>query len=247
MTSNNPFSSEARRRAELAAFSRPPSPAGASSPSVGGWASRRPSRPAAGRRPRRPRLPPRVATGGPPTPGPNVTGEVLERLHRRRRRRDQEDRGQVQLREPEHQSRDERLPVGGLLPEDARGRRERQRPERRRHARRRHRDRRGRAEHRSSRSRTSPTRSSCRSRTSPRPSGRAACTRASATGSRSTSTRSAMYWNKAVFKKAGLDPEKPPANKNDCEEALKTTEGQGDPRATGSAPFQFTGGLQFGR
>jgi multiple sugar transport system substrate-binding protein len=54
----------------------------------------------------------------------------------------------------------------------------------------------------------------------------------------------AMYWNKAVFKKAGLDPEKPPANKNDFEEALKTMKGKGI-KGFWVSPFQFTGGLTF--
>ena len=54
----------------------------------------------------------------------------------------------------------------------------------------------------------------------------------------------AMYWNKAVFKKAGLDPEKPPANKNDFEEALKTMKGKGI-KGFWVSPFQFTGGLTY--
>jgi multiple sugar transport system substrate-binding protein len=54
----------------------------------------------------------------------------------------------------------------------------------------------------------------------------------------------AMYWNKAVFKKAGLDPEKPPTNKNDFEEALKTMKGKGI-KGFWVSPFQFTGGLAF--
>jgi multiple sugar transport system substrate-binding protein len=54
----------------------------------------------------------------------------------------------------------------------------------------------------------------------------------------------AMYWNKAVFKKAGLDPEKPPTNKNDFEEALKTMKGKGI-KGFWVSPFQFTGGLTF--
>ena len=54
----------------------------------------------------------------------------------------------------------------------------------------------------------------------------------------------AMYWNKAVFKKAGLDPEKPPTNKNDFEEALKTLKGKGI-KGFWVSPFQFTGGLAY--
>jgi multiple sugar transport system substrate-binding protein len=54
----------------------------------------------------------------------------------------------------------------------------------------------------------------------------------------------AMYWNKDVFKKAGLDPEKPPTNKNDLEEALKTMKGKGI-KGFWVSPFPFTGGLTF--
>src|SRR5919202_546984 len=54
----------------------------------------------------------------------------------------------------------------------------------------------------------------------------------------------AFYWNKQVLQKAGLDPEKPPANKNDFEEALKTLKGKGI-KGYWVSPFQFTGGLTF--
>jgi multiple sugar transport system substrate-binding protein len=53
-----------------------------------------------------------------------------------------------------------------------------------------------------------------------------------------------MYWNKQVFTKAGLDPEKPPTNKNDFEEALKTMKGKGI-KGYWVTPFQFTGGLTY--
>jgi len=54
----------------------------------------------------------------------------------------------------------------------------------------------------------------------------------------------AMYWNKKVFTKAGLDPEKPPMTKDDFEEALKTMKGKGI-KGYWVSPFQFTGGLTF--
>jgi multiple sugar transport system substrate-binding protein len=53
-----------------------------------------------------------------------------------------------------------------------------------------------------------------------------------------------MYWNKTVFKKAGLDPEKPPTTKDDFESALETMKGKGI-KGFWVSPFQFTGGLTF--
>jgi multiple sugar transport system substrate-binding protein len=53
-----------------------------------------------------------------------------------------------------------------------------------------------------------------------------------------------LYWNKSVLQKAGLDPSKPPTNRNDFEEALKTLKGKGV-QGYWMTPFPFTGGLTF--
>src|SRR5690349_3850702 len=54
----------------------------------------------------------------------------------------------------------------------------------------------------------------------------------------------AMYWNKKVFEKAGLDPEKPPATKDDFMSALDKMKAKGI-KGYWVSPFQFTGGLTY--
>jgi multiple sugar transport system substrate-binding protein len=54
----------------------------------------------------------------------------------------------------------------------------------------------------------------------------------------------AFYWNKDLVSKAGLDPEKPPANKDDYEAALEQMKGKGV-QGFWVSPFQFTGGFTF--
>lgn len=54
----------------------------------------------------------------------------------------------------------------------------------------------------------------------------------------------AFYWNKSVLSKAGLDPEKPPATKDDYESALEQLKGKGY-QGFWVSPFQFTGGFTF--
>jgi multiple sugar transport system substrate-binding protein len=54
----------------------------------------------------------------------------------------------------------------------------------------------------------------------------------------------AFYWNKDVLQKAGLDPEKPPANKDDYESALEQLKGKGV-QGFWVTPFQFTGAFTF--
>jgi multiple sugar transport system substrate-binding protein len=53
-----------------------------------------------------------------------------------------------------------------------------------------------------------------------------------------------FYWNKDVLSKAGLDPEKPPANKDDYESALEQLKGKGV-QGFWVSPFQFTGAFTF--
>jgi multiple sugar transport system substrate-binding protein len=53
-----------------------------------------------------------------------------------------------------------------------------------------------------------------------------------------------MYWNKTVFTKAGLDPEKPPMTKDDFMSALDKMKSKGI-KGFWVSPFQFTGGLLF--
>jgi len=54
----------------------------------------------------------------------------------------------------------------------------------------------------------------------------------------------AFYWNKDVVSKAGLDPDKPPTNKDDYEAALDQLKGKGV-QGFWVSPFQFTGGFTF--
>jgi multiple sugar transport system substrate-binding protein len=54
----------------------------------------------------------------------------------------------------------------------------------------------------------------------------------------------AMYWNKKVMSKAGLDPEKPPMTKDDFMSALQELKGKGI-QGHWVSPFQFTGGFEF--
>ena len=54
----------------------------------------------------------------------------------------------------------------------------------------------------------------------------------------------AFYWNKTLVSKAGLDPEKPPATKDDYEAALEQMKGKGV-QGFWVSPFQFTGGFTF--
>ncbi|MFL6025427.1 MAG: ABC transporter substrate-binding protein [Friedmanniella sp.] len=54
----------------------------------------------------------------------------------------------------------------------------------------------------------------------------------------------ALYWNKDVLSKAGLDPEKPPATKDDYESALDQLKGK-NIQGFWVSPFQFTGGFTF--
>lgn len=53
-----------------------------------------------------------------------------------------------------------------------------------------------------------------------------------------------FYWNKSVLSKAGLDPEKPPTNKDDYEAALEQMKGKGL-QGFWVTPFQFTGAFTF--
>jgi multiple sugar transport system substrate-binding protein len=54
----------------------------------------------------------------------------------------------------------------------------------------------------------------------------------------------AMYWNKDVLDKAGLDAEKPPATKDEYEAALKELKGKGV-AGFWVSPFQFTGAFTY--
>ena len=54
----------------------------------------------------------------------------------------------------------------------------------------------------------------------------------------------ALYWNKDVLQKAGLDPEKPPATKDDYEGALAELKGKGV-QGFWVSPFQFTGAFTY--
>ena len=53
-----------------------------------------------------------------------------------------------------------------------------------------------------------------------------------------------LYYNKTVMEKAGLDPEKPPATKDDYMAALDALKSKGI-QGSWVSPFQFTGGFQF--
>ena len=54
----------------------------------------------------------------------------------------------------------------------------------------------------------------------------------------------ALYWNKDLLEKAGLDPEKPPATKDDYEGALAELKGKGV-QGFWVSPFQFTGAFTY--
>ncbi|GAA3240572.1 ABC transporter substrate-binding protein [Dactylosporangium siamense] len=51
-----------------------------------------------------------------------------------------------------------------------------------------------------------------------------------------------MYYNKALFQKAGLDPAKPPTNRSEFEATLTALKGAGI-QGFWISPFQFTGGM----
>ncbi|WP_238013388.1 ABC transporter substrate-binding protein [Dactylosporangium sp. AC04546] len=51
-----------------------------------------------------------------------------------------------------------------------------------------------------------------------------------------------LYYNKALFKQAGLDPQKPPADRAEMEAALTALKGAGI-QGFWISPFQFTGGM----
>ncbi len=53
-----------------------------------------------------------------------------------------------------------------------------------------------------------------------------------------------LYYNKTVLKSAGLDPAKPPQNKDDFLAALEHLKGKGI-KGSWVSPFQFTGGFMF--
>lgn len=53
-----------------------------------------------------------------------------------------------------------------------------------------------------------------------------------------------LFYNKDVFEKAGLDPEKPPTNKDEYMDALDKMKAKGI-QGSWVSPFQFTGGLMY--
>ncbi|MEO6502225.1 MAG: ABC transporter substrate-binding protein [Jatrophihabitantaceae bacterium] len=53
-----------------------------------------------------------------------------------------------------------------------------------------------------------------------------------------------LFYNKDVFEKAGLDPEKPPTNKDEYIAALDAMKSKGI-QGSWVSPFQFTGGLMY--
>jgi multiple sugar transport system substrate-binding protein len=54
-----------------------------------------------------------------------------------------------------------------------------------------------------------------------------------------------MYYNKAVLRKAGLDPEKPPQTGDDYLAALEQIKGKANVQGHWMTPFPFTGTFQF--
>ena len=53
-----------------------------------------------------------------------------------------------------------------------------------------------------------------------------------------------LFYNKDLFEKAGLDPEKPPTNKDEYMDALDKLKSKGI-QGSWVSPFQFTGGLMY--